>query len=623
MAAMDLEKGPLESLYEWTDLSYTTKEGKRILHPQKGWVKAGEMLAIIGPSGAGKSTFLDMISKKVSPDPGSVLRYNSSTDFDMRHLSTYVEQDDALLGVLTVRETVRYAAILSNSHRTAKAEIDQLVEETLRGMGLVDVGDNKIGTPISRGISGGQKRRVTIACAIVQRPRILILDEPTSGLDSTTSYEVISALRTLSRELGIITFCTIHQPSYETFSLFDSLLLLSNGSQLFFGPVDNLVPYLEEIGENVPPHANPCDWVLRLVNTDFAGAHADTKGGEGGKIDMHRKWTDSRFNVNAAGRSSGSRTAASDEVEVGAGEGGRKARGNKGGKGFGEAAKNVRVLMERSFKNYMRNLLAYGVRLGMYAGMGILLGTVWVNLAKEDTKINDRLSVHFFSVAFLGFMSVAGIPSFLEERALFIRERANGLYGAASFVVANSIVTLPFLFICSLLFTLISYWSIGLHPGAAAFFRFLGLLFVAVYVAESQSILVASAIPIFVAALAIASFANGFWMCVQGYFIRAVNLPRFWYYWAHFIDYQTYAFDSLVKSDFTGVKFSCQTLLDGSCHCSVPSSLTPGECALMGEDVLKDLDIDGISVGLYGSIMVIIAVVYRVALWGVLVLKKK
>jgi ABC-type multidrug transport system permease subunit len=120
--------------------------------------------------------------------------------------------------------------------------------------------------------------------------------------------------------------------------------------------------------------------------------------------------------------------------------------------------------------------------------------------------------VHFFSVAFLGFMSIAGIPAFLEERQVFVRERMNGLYGPVPYVLANSIVTMPYLFLCSVLFAILCYWSIGLNPGAEQFFRFLGILFLAVYTAESQSIVVAAVIPIFVAALAVASFLNGFWM---------------------------------------------------------------------------------------------------------------
>lgn len=132
-------------------------------------------------------------------------------------------------------------------------------------------------------------------------------------------------------------------------------------------------------------------------------------------------------------------------------------------------------------------------------------------------------------------MSVSGIPAFLEERNVFVRERANGLYQPGAYLLANTIVSIPFLFICTLIYTLIAYWAIGLHPGGAQFFKFLVYLFLGVFAAESQSLLLAAAVPIFVAALALASFANGLWMVVQGYFIRATSLPRFWYYTFHFI----------------------------------------------------------------------------------------
>lgn len=111
---------------------------------------------------------------------------------------------------------------------------------------------------------------------------------------------------------------------------------------------------------------------------------------------------------------------------------------------------------------------------------------------------------------------------------------------------------------------------------------------------------------------------------VGGYFIRTVNLPRFWYYWAHFIDFQTYAFDLLTYNDFHGLVLACQTLPDNSCFCDYPSSLVAqGQCALAGDDVLQALGIGGVSFGLYATILVIIALVYRVLLYVVLVLRRR
>lgn len=147
------------------------------------------------------------------------------------------------------------------------------------------------------------------------------------------------------------------------------------------------------------------------------------------------------------------------------------------------------------------------------------------------------------------------------------------MYGSAAYVLANTLAVVPFLFACTFLFSLIScviplvilrhilltiyttrYWAIGLRSGAIPFFRFTFYLFLGVMAAESQSVLIAALVPVFVAALAIAAFMNGFWMvifpsrftaiapmlmpnvqCVQGYFIKATSLPRFWYYWAHWI----------------------------------------------------------------------------------------
>jgi ABC-type multidrug transport system ATPase subunit len=431
----------------------------------------------------------------------------------MSDVSSFVEQDDEHYGVLTVRETIAFASRLSASNFT-RAETRNRVDEIILALGLQSCAGVKIGTPIQRGVSGGQKRRVTVGCGLVTFPRILFLDEPTSGLDSASAREVMTSIRRIAEAEGIIVIATIHAPSIETLQQFDQMMVLAKGKVAFSGSFGDAAARCTSIGYPIPEYYNPADHLLDLVSTDFGGdAKSDTK------VDVVQKlWT--------AQAAADARQRASDdngkELEMD--------DHHVGGKSVGHYVAVTGTLMERTVINYSRNLLAYGVRLGMYAGMGFLLATIWIRLGDSDGKINDRLSVHFFSVAFLAFMSVAGIPAFLEERGVFLRERRNGLYGAAPFMIANTLITLPFLFLCSLLFAVIIYWAIGLHPGAAHFFRFLIFLFLALFAAETQAMLVAAIVPIFVAALALTAFMNGFWMCVQGYFIRARSLPRFWYY---------------------------------------------------------------------------------------------
>ncbi|KAJ3040267.1 hypothetical protein HDV00_011245 [Rhizophlyctis rosea] len=517
----------IPTLLTWKNLSYTvpspdTKSTKKLLDRITGYAKSGEMLAVMGPSGAGKSTFLDLISGrktlKESHDsedgqlPASLL-LNGKSDFDLRLISSYVEQDDALFGSLTVAETLYYSARLSLPPSLSRSDISQRVDRVLTQLGLSQVSTNLIGTPIQRGVSGGQKRRVTIGNALITNPLILFLDEPTSERGKTStkdktaqnknniipSHPPTHTVKHISQTRNVLIICTIHQPNYDTFSLFDNLLLLASGKTMYFGPVADLPPYCTEIGHPIPPFRNPADHILSFVNPDFAGSREDAEGHVEG---LAEKWAVRQRGVEQFVVGEERRAAAAGGV--GGVEG---LRSEFGGASVG--LYKTWVLMERAVLNYRRNLLAYGVRAGMYVGMGLLLAIVWVKLGTKQEKLQDRISVHFFSVAFLGFMSVAGIPAFLEDRAVYLREYHNGLYGPAAYTLANSLVSIPFLFVCVLIFTLICYWAIGLKAGAGHFFQFLVYLFLAIYAAESQSILIAALIPIFIAALAIAAFANG------------------------------------------------------------------------------------------------------------------
>ncbi|GAA6009317.1 hypothetical protein JCM10207_004348 [Rhodosporidiobolus poonsookiae] len=554
----------------------------------------------MGPSGAGKSTFLDALCKRTAAQ--GKITFNGSTDYSTRDLISFVEQDDALLGVLTVRETVTFAARLALG--PGYPHLAEHVSSTLRNLGLQDISNNRIGTPLQRGISGGQKRRVTIACSVVAKPPILVLDEPTSGLDSASGREVVSFLRRLAQEQNILVICTIHQPNFQTFSLFDRLLLLGGGQAMYDGPVAELDTYLASIGHPVPVHVNPADHAIDLVNTEFAENEDTAQALSRKMVESASRWKAEHPEDRLVSM------AQHDQLPV--------------LRAVGAASlatlRQTITLMHRNVLNYSRNLLAYGIRLGMYIGMALLLALVWIRLGWNSDKLNDRLSVSFFSVAFLGFMSVAGIPAFLEERAVFIRERANGLYGSGAYLLASTLVSIPFLFACSLVYTLIMYWAIGMNSGAVHFFRFLVYLFLALFAAESQSMLVAAAVPIFVAALALACFANGLWM---GYFIRARSLPRFWYYSFHFMDFQKYAFELLVRNDSDGKTMPCPVDADGSCLCPIASSLVPAQCAISGRDVLKDLGIDGVHDGLWVALLFVIIIVFRLAMWAVLVLRKK
>lgn len=187
-----------------------------------------------------------------------------------KHVASYCMQDDALHSALTVRENILFSALLHLPATTPRKEVDIRVNAIIEEFGLARVQKKFIGNAIIRGVSGGERRRVSIACEIVADPAIIFLDEPTSGLDSAAAYQVCMILQTLARHYNKTVVATIHQPSTETFAQFDKLLLLVGGKIVYFGGRDAATEYFAQVGNPVPQFCNPADHYLALVNMDFA-----------------------------------------------------------------------------------------------------------------------------------------------------------------------------------------------------------------------------------------------------------------------------------------------------------------------------------------------------------------
>lgn len=594
--------------FGWRDISYSvdTQAGKKqILHNVSGCVEKGKLLALMGPSGCGKTTLLNILARRLKGSGVSGTQLLAGSTFDtatLRAISTYVEQEDHLIGSLTVRETVEFAAKLALPGSVGRKERKERTDEMLRDFGLEGVRDTKIGTPLQRGVSGGQKRRVTTASQLITLPKIIFLDEPTSGLDSTSSHEIISCLRNTAQEYGMIVIASIHQPSTSTLLLFDNVLLLSEGKTVYFGPPGDSTAFFTAQGYLPSPYMSPAESMLELTNTDFVRGDDPAA-----RLDsLVKGWEDST-----------ERRLLADSID----------QGERRGEVFTlehlsrgyprNLAVQTWILFHRMALKSYRDPLAYGVRIVMYLALAILMGTAWLRLSYSQENIQNVLNSLFFGSAFMSFMAVAYIPAYLEDRAVMVKERANGLYGPTSFLIANLIIGVPFLFVISLLFSVTTYWFINLRPGAIPFFNYLAILYLDLLAAESLVVLISSIAPIFVVALALTAFANGLWMTVGGFLVSPTVLNVFWKYTFYQFDYQRYAFSALVRNQMVGSTYSC----GAGCECMFVTSLAP-QCMINGEQAAAKLGFITSNKLSYG-LLIAITVGMRLLAWVAVYYRKK
>ena len=251
-------------------------------------------MAIMGPSGGGKTTLLNVLAHRpagaIEVLSTVLINNQAPSQSDIRKLSSYVECDDPLVGALTVKETLDFAARLSLSGSRTAAERMRRVNELLQAFGLSEQANTIIGTLVRKGISTGQKRRVSVAAQLISAPKVLFLDEPTSGLDSEASFNVMSFVRDVAKANNLIVVTSIHQPSTMTFELFDKVLLLSGGKTCYTGPTQAVKPYFDGIGYPMPNLTNPADFMLRLTNTDF---ERDAVAGRARLDEIHGAWNSS------------------------------------------------------------------------------------------------------------------------------------------------------------------------------------------------------------------------------------------------------------------------------------------------------------------------------------------
>ncbi|KAL8262741.1 hypothetical protein R6Q59_024090 [Mikania micrantha] len=443
-------------------------------------------MAIVGPSGSGKSSLLHFISGRVrnnTLDPKTTISLNDfpiTNPSQMKKICGFVAQEDNLLPLLTVKETLMYSAKFRLKDMSSK-EKEERVECLVHELGLVHVRDSFVGDEDDRAISGGERKRVSIGVDMITDPPVLLLDEPTSGLDSSSALQVIELLSNMARSKQRTIILSIHQPSYRVIQYISNFLILSNGSVVHNGSLESLEESINELGFQIPTQLNALEFSMEIKEVLEKSYNSKEPSV------TFRELMEPSFATVWAEQTNGT------FQELLRRDQSMETRQHK------HWLHEILILCARFWKTICRTKQLFLARTMQAVVGGLGLGSVYVKVKNDENGIAERLGLFAFSLSFLlSSYTVGALPIYLQERRVLMKEASRGAYKTSSYMIANTLVFLPFLFVVGLLFAVPVYWLVGLNPSFTSFAFFVFVVWLIVLMASSLVLFLSAISPDFI-----------------------------------------------------------------------------------------------------------------------------
>ncbi|KAJ8688399.1 hypothetical protein QAD02_024194 [Eretmocerus hayati] len=503
---------------------------KEILHGINGRLPSRQLIALMGPSGAGKSTLLDVLSGyRITGVEGTVYVNGRVRNLEtFRRSSAYITQDDRLQLLLTVLENMRVAADLKLGTNIPKYEKETIIEEILSTLGLYE----HMSTLAGR-LSGGQRKRLSIALELVNNPTVLFLDEPTTGLDSSSCMQVCNLLKMLSRQ-GKTIICTIHQPSATMFQLFDQVYVLAKGECLYQGATSNLLPYLESLKLPCPMYHNPADYVIELACGEYGEDKIEAliQGSQNGRSD---KWFD---NPNAL----------LDAKTLRALNPLSKTKG-KGSKSHQPTSQfnQIMVLMKRSCIKIKRDTTLTHLRILVNISIGLMLGVLFIDAGNSAKRM-----IHIWNLLFgclihhMMTTMMLTVLTFPTEMSNLQKEHFNRWYSLKSYYISTTLMDIPVLVLCCFIFSSIVYFMSSQPYESVRFGMFFSISLLVAFIAQSFGLLIGSAFDV-VNGTFLAPTLSVPMMMFAGFGVALKDMPGY-LNWGTYISYLRYGLEGYVNA---------------------------------------------------------------------------
>ncbi|KAG7569739.1 AAA+ ATPase domain [Arabidopsis thaliana x Arabidopsis arenosa] len=539
---------------------------KTLLNNISGETRDGEIMAVLGASGSGKSTLIDALANRIAK--GSLkgtVKLNGETLHSrmLKVISAYVMQDDLLFPMLTVEETLMFAAEFRLPRSLPKSKKKLRVQALIDQLGIRNAAKTIIGDEGHRGISGGERRRVSIGIDIIHDPILLFLDEPTSGLDSTSAFMVVKVLKRIAQS-GSIVIMSIHQPSHRVLGLLDRLIFLSRGHTVYSGSPASLPRFFTEFGSPIPENENRTEFALDLIRELEGSA-----GGTRGLVEFNKKWQEMKKQNNrqppltppsspypnltlkeaiAASISRGKLVSGGESVAHG---GTTTNTTTLAVPAFANPMWiEIKTLSKRSMLNSRRQPELFGIRIASVVITGFILATVFWRLDNSPKGVQERLGFFAFAMSTMFYTCADALPVFLQERYIFMRETAYNAYRRSSYVLSHAIVSFPSLIFLSVAFAATTYWAVGLDGGPMGLLFYCLIILASFWSGSSFVTFLSGVVPSVMLGYTIVVAILAYFLLFSGFFINRNRIPDYWI-WFHYMSLVKYPYEAVLQNEFS------------------------------------------------------------------------
>lgn len=613
-AGKDLKKKKVLLKFDDVRFSVIDKAGNNrdILNGLSGFVRQSELVAIMGSSGAGKTTLFNIVSGRQASNKsvkvsGKLNVQGNEYDLGPEEIIydvAYVMQMDLLPPTSTVFEMFRFSAKLRLPAHFDERVIQERANEMCEVMGLMRAKDSLIGDEKIPGISGGQKKRVSVGTELIPDPDFLFLDEPTTGLDSHTALALVKTFRKLAKK-GHVVIVVIHQPSAAVFYTFDTLWLLSRGKFVYNGSTADCANYFQEIGYANDEGQNIADHLISCIYFD--------------ETDPEESELLINYFIDTWTKESAKRTS-QESIEVKKIDPLKSKRSTvrnlKGGTRPGWIVQTIE-LAKRELMELVRNPAIMRVRLAQTIFTGILAGIVFFGLGKKyRTGLKDRLGGVFFLVLNNGMAACSNnVLNFPQQRLVFERERKNVMYNTIPYLTAKNLVQIVE-FILPILSVSIVKPMMDLQGDWGTYYLVALLI---TFTSGAMGMSIGALAPSSTVAVQMMPAALIPLILMCGYFVTLESVEN-WLSWIGDINFFRYAFEALTMAEFKDQWYECEpntcNAADVNCVRILKDNILEysGNCYIEGE---RNLDPD--NKGLWILLIFVFGMVYKLCGCGVII----